>query len=139
MDGFVAGDDFDDGASGRFVGRRDEEDAIEATGAAESGIEMPRGVGGPEDEKAVVVADIAVHFGEKLVDESSASGSFVVIAVGGEGVDFVEENDRWSVAANEFEKGVEIFFGVSEIEVEDLVDSDGEKVRLNFSRSGTTD
>ena len=100
---------------------------------------MPRSVGGPEDEKSVVVADIAVHFGEKLVDESSASGSLVVIAVGGEGVDFVEENHRWSVAANELEKGVEIFFGVSEIEVEDLVDSNGEKIRLNFSRSGTTD
>ena len=96
--------DLDDRRARGLVGRRDEEDAVEAAGAAEGGVEMPRGVGRAEDEQAVVVADVAVHLGEELVDERAAGAALEVVAVGGERVHFVEEKHRGRMGAGEFEE-----------------------------------
>ena len=139
MHGFVFGHDLDDGAARGLVGRRDEKDAVEAAGPAEGGIEMPRGVGRAEDEQAVVVADVAVHLGEELVDERAAGALFEVVAVGSQGVHLVEKKHRRRVGAGELEKGVEVFFGVAEVEVEDLMDADGEKVRLDLPGGGAAE
>ena len=136
LEGLAFEHDAEDGAAGGGVGRGDEEDAVEAAGAAEGGIDVPGGVGGGEDQDAFVGGGDAVEFGEELVDEVAAGAGAHVGAGGGEGVDLVEEEDAGAVAAGLLEEFVEVFFGVAEPHVEHVVDADGEEAGVDFAGGG---
>ena len=123
----------------RLIRRRHEKDAIEPAGTAESGIEVPRSVGRAEDEQAVVAADVAIHLGEELIDQGAAGAAPEIVAVGSERIDLIEEKHRRRMIAGEFEKRVQIFLRVAEVEIEDLVDADGEKAGLDLARGGAAE
>ena len=94
---------------------------------------MPRRIGRAEDEQAVVVAHVAIHLGEELIDERAAGTALQIIAIRSERVYFIEEEHRRCMSAREFEKLVQVLFGITEIEIENLVNADGEEVRLDLT------
>src|SRR3954469_5601193 len=59
----------EDRRAGGLVGRQDEERAVQATGPAQRGVDVPRVVGRGEDEDALVVGLCAVELGQQLVDD----------------------------------------------------------------------
>ena len=97
---------------------------------------MPRGVGGGEDENAVVAALDAVQLGEELVDELAPGALAHIAAAGAEGVDFIEEQDARLMIPRLFEHLVEIAFALANPHVENIVDANGHEARSNFTRGG---
>lgn len=88
--------DLQDGLAAAAVGRADRDDAVEAAGAGEGGVEDVGAVGGGYHDDALGAGE-AVHLGEDLVEGLLA---FVVAAHAGaaasrttDGVDLVDEND----------------------------------------------
>ena len=94
--GDLAGVDAEDGLAATAVGRVHVDDAVEAAGPGEGGVEDVGAVGGGDDDDALGAGE-AVHLGEDLVERLLA---FVVPAHAGagaagapDGVDLVDEDD----------------------------------------------
>ncbi len=135
-DGLVFGQEFDDLLPGGEIGRGDEDGLIETTGAAEGGVETPGVVRGSDDEDALVVRAEAVELVKELVHEVAHLALADVVAVHGEGVEFVKDEHAGGIGAGGLEGLMEVALGAAEIGVEDLVEADGEVVAPDFAGDG---
>src|SRR6202007_2215939 len=103
---FAAGVGGEDGVPFGAVGQGDEDFAVEPAGPAQRRVEGVGAVGGGQHHHPAGRVE-PVHLGEQLVEglfAFVAAGDAVGGAAGAEGVDLVDEHDRWGVVAGLFEQ-----------------------------------
>jgi hypothetical protein len=96
-----------DRSPGGPVGRQHEHRAVQPAGAPQRGVDVPRVVGGGEDEDALVVGLRAVELGQELVDDVASAAVAQVRALLAERVELVEEQHARGAAAGDLERLVQ--------------------------------
>src|SRR5678816_1345547 len=95
---------------------------------------MPRSVGGAENQEALVVAHVAIEFGEELIDQGPACAAAEVVSIGSQRIDFIEKKNRRRMPPCGLEKLVHALFGIAHPHVQNLMDTDGKEGRLDLAR-----
>src|SRR2546423_9324074 len=121
----------------RRIGRRHEDDPVEATGTLHRLVDVPRGIRRREHEDVLVVGADRVELLQQLVDERSADASGMLPPRERDRVELVEEDNARREPARLDERVVQVALADPEIRVEDLLDADVRERQAAFAGSGT--
>ena len=94
----------ENGGAGRHIGRRYEDNAVESARTSERVVEVPRRVGGRQDEQAFVRCIDAVQLRQKLVDQVPPAAVPHIGPAGSQRVHLVEAQHAGPVASRLFEQ-----------------------------------
>src|SRR2546423_7138924 len=108
----------------RRIGRRHEDDPVEATGTLHRLVDVPRGIRRRENEDVLVVGADRVELLQQLVDQRSADASGMLPPREGDRVELVEEDNARREPARLDERVVQVALADAEKRVEDLLDAD---------------
>ena len=108
----VAGVDAEHLEAAVLVGDANVDLAVEAAEAAEGGVDGVGAVGGADDDDGGALLE-AVHEGEKLGDDAALDLAVGLVALGGDGVDLVDEDDGGGVLLGLLEGLAEVGLGLS--------------------------
>ena len=90
----------------------------------------------PENQHARVVLREAIHLREELADELGAGALAAVLALGGERLELVEEEDGGRRLAGLLEERVQLALRLADVHVEDVGDGDVEEGGLALAGGG---
>src|SRR5207244_2797339 len=99
IDGFAFQMQAKNSRAGGRIGRRHEQNAIEAAWPAKCAVQMPWGIRRAEYQHSLVARLHAVKLGEKLVDKMTPRAGLHVATACAEGIDFVKEQYAWRILA----------------------------------------
>ena len=106
------------------VGRRDEDQSVEAAGTLERLVDVPGSVRRREHEDPLVVGADRIELLQHLVDERPAGAADVLPAREADRVELVEEEDAGRELPRLHEGVVQVPLGDAEVGIEDLLDPD---------------
>ena len=122
---FVAQHDVENGGTSRFVGGWDEKNPVEPAGSPEGRVEMPRGIGGSQNEDPIIGRSHSIEFVEELIDQLATGILPHVRTAGGQGIDLVEKKHARLAVAGLLEQGVQIAFALADPHFEHFMNADG--------------
>src|SRR5215469_1457646 len=100
---------------------------------------MPGSVGGAEDQDSLVVSHVAIHLCQKLVDQGSHAAFPQIFSVSCQGIDLIEEQDCRSMITRDLEKLMQILLTIADVEIENLMEGNRDKIRPDLTSRGLTD
>src|SRR6516225_9222743 len=100
---------------------------------------MPGSVGGAENQDSLVVSQVAIHLRQELVNQGSHAAFPQIFSVSRQGIDLIEEQDCRSMITRELEKLMQILLTTADVEIENLMEGNRDKIRADLARRGLTD
>ena len=116
----------------------DEDGAVEAAGATQGAVDVPRRVGRSQDEDPLVLAGHAVELGEQLVDDpAQGRGRAAQPGAGAtERVDLVEEQHARRLGAGVGEEVGDVVLALAHPAAEHVREPDGDEPRAELAGDG---
>src|SRR2546423_2378872 len=108
----------------RRIGRRYEDDPVEATGPLHRLVDIPRGIRGRENEDVLVVGADRVELLQQLVDERSADASGMLPPRERDRVELVEEDNARREPARLDERVVQVALALAQRRAYTHLDAD---------------
>lgn len=107
----LASSDLEDACTGCSIRKRNVDTLLKTT--ADGVIELPRHVGGAKDKDSIHVVADTLHLYEELSFDSSGGVIFSFASASAQGIDFIDEDDRWLCLSGHFEKLLDELLGLA--------------------------